>query len=253
MDHLSPELILAFFEVFPLKTLIAAQGVNKQWRSLVPKTTMLPARRKLYDLYHVAIVSPAFLANRAVLVQKLVPFDRSAFLATLEVHGRTLPDEFRCWILEWPAKAVIGWTWPGLDPYFNMGNEMWKPYGSNSLSAEDRQGIEPMFFCYPPDGNPYPAETEKNEWGIDLETVDLPDWDAHLQIVLVGGMHIWYHGCTVYTILIADKTKPLLHGTVHTLDGQFIHGEACLVASDWIQWLRKELEKMDENMRVQQQ
>jgi len=76
MDHLSPELILAFFEVFPLKTLIAAQGVNKQWRSLVPKTTMLPARRKLYDLYHVAIVSPAFLANRAVLVQKLVPFDR---------------------------------------------------------------------------------------------------------------------------------------------------------------------------------
>jgi len=138
-----------------------------------------------------------------------------------------------------------------------MGNEMWKPYGSNSLSGgaeegliiiEERLAIEPMFFCYPPDGNPYPAETEKNEWGIDLETVDLPDWDAHLQIVLVGGMHIWYHGCTVYTILIADKTKPLLHGTVHTLDGQFIHGEACLVASDWIQWLRKELEKMDENM-----
>ena len=39
------------------------------------------------------------------------PFDRRKFLAQLP---NSIPDDFRCWILEWPERAVIGTIWPTL-------------------------------------------------------------------------------------------------------------------------------------------
>jgi hypothetical protein len=258
-----PEVLLAIFEFFPLKSLLAAKGVNKQWRILSRLCDMTKARRVLYDLYHTAIISPTFLESRSFVLSCLVPFDRKAYVAALENKGHILPDDFRCWLLEWPAKAVFGWVWPGLDPQFDMSQQyVWKPYGSNSLGLwlesngpPDRSHtevhlsvdglpyptLERLAFFYPSHDNKYPPWT-----GTDPSKEDLGCDDPDTDLVMINGVQIWYHGCTVHTWIIVDEEKPLLHGTVYSLDGYQCHRERGLVANSWHQWLMKSLSKMDQ-------
>jgi hypothetical protein len=110
----APELLLEIFQWLPLKSLIAAQGVNRQWRRLVPLAGILPARRALFDLYIDLLSSPGFLPTRPAILEKLRPFDREAYAAFFRDNDCPLPDEFLLWVLEWPNKAVIGYSWPGL-------------------------------------------------------------------------------------------------------------------------------------------
>ncbi|GBE78842.1 hypothetical protein BKA93DRAFT_367337 [Sparassis latifolia] len=52
---------------------------------------------------------------RHEIIRHLTGFDRGAYVATLESKARrTLPDAFRTWLLEWPARAVVGLYWAGL-------------------------------------------------------------------------------------------------------------------------------------------
>jgi hypothetical protein len=111
----APELLLETFQWLPLTSLIAAQGVNRQWRRLVPLADIFPARRALFDLYIDLLASPEFLPTRPAILEKLLPFDREAYVAFFRDHDCPLPDEFLLWVLEWPNKAVIGHIWPGLE------------------------------------------------------------------------------------------------------------------------------------------
>ena len=52
-------------------------------------------------------MSPWVLAN-------LQPFDHQAYIDDLMCQHPYVPEIFHIWILEWPARAVIGCVWPSL-------------------------------------------------------------------------------------------------------------------------------------------
>ncbi|KAJ7075725.1 hypothetical protein B0H15DRAFT_649676 [Mycena belliarum] len=101
------EILLHIFPHMPLKSLIAAYGVSKLWRHLAPLAEIIPPRRGLLDLYFNIMESPIFERTRPWLLDNLRPFNREAYIEALLAQHDYLPDDFRIWILEWPAKAVI--------------------------------------------------------------------------------------------------------------------------------------------------
>lgn len=78
------ELLLEMFSFLPLKSLIAARGVNREWRSLVQLSDIPPERRALLELYYDIIQTPYFLASRKAVIRSLSPFDRAAYITALE-------------------------------------------------------------------------------------------------------------------------------------------------------------------------
>ena len=111
IPHLPTEIVLMIQSFLPLNALIKARGVCRFWRSIIPGSHILPARRALLEFYLRAIRSPAFLATRPRIQAHLKPFDRERLLARLPP---SVPEEFRTWVLEWPARAAVGHIWPGL-------------------------------------------------------------------------------------------------------------------------------------------
>ncbi|KAK7042339.1 hypothetical protein R3P38DRAFT_2889872 [Favolaschia claudopus] len=123
-NDLPNELLLQIFPHFPLKSLIAALGVRSLWRHLAPLAEINPARRGLLELYLQIIASPIFRQTRPWLLERLRPFDREAYIDSLLEQHNYLPEDFRIWILEWPAKAVIAGCWPGLPTtYYGLDSE----------------------------------------------------------------------------------------------------------------------------------
>ncbi|KAJ7476832.1 hypothetical protein B0H11DRAFT_1675747, partial [Mycena galericulata] len=114
LKDLSNEVLLQIFPHLPFKSNIAARGVSRVWRQLVPLAEINPARSGLLDLYLKIIESPVFHMTRPWLLANLRPFDREAYIDALLSQHDYLPEDFRIWILEWPAKAAIACCWPGL-------------------------------------------------------------------------------------------------------------------------------------------
>ncbi|THG97997.1 hypothetical protein EW026_g4113 [Hermanssonia centrifuga] len=121
ITDLPNELLLMVFPHLPLQALIAARGVNNKWRHLAPVSDIHPIRRKLLDLYQSFVASPAFLVTRPLIEPHLCNFDRDAYLAALP---ESTPEDFKMWLLEWPARAAIACIWPGLDTKFNMSEDI---------------------------------------------------------------------------------------------------------------------------------
>ncbi|KIP03875.1 hypothetical protein PHLGIDRAFT_129881 [Phlebiopsis gigantea 11061_1 CR5-6] len=111
LTHLSDEVLLHILSYLPLTSLIVARGVCKLWRSLIPGSHIPDYRRRLLELYLRALESPAFHATRKQVLAQLYPFNRNHFIARLP---KSIPEDFRCWVLEWPERAVIGILWPGI-------------------------------------------------------------------------------------------------------------------------------------------
>jgi hypothetical protein len=92
ISNLPTELFLELVSWFPLKSLIAARGVNQSWRHMVSLSSILPARRALLDLYYDVIQTPDFLRTRRQIIDALVPFDREVYVDILESQtGGPLP------------------------------------------------------------------------------------------------------------------------------------------------------------------
>ena len=108
------EILLDIIPALPLASLIAAHGVDHNWRRLVAAANVLAPRRELLDLYLTVVNSPWFLQTRPWVLENLQPFDREAYVAALLTQYNPLPEAFELWLLEWPARAVIGGIWPGL-------------------------------------------------------------------------------------------------------------------------------------------
>ncbi|EKM56198.1 uncharacterized protein PHACADRAFT_29141 [Phanerochaete carnosa HHB-10118-sp] len=108
---LPDELLLIILSHLPLTSLIASRGVCKLWRTLVPGSQIPTYRRGLLELYLRAIDSPAFLATRKEILGRTHAFNRAAYIDSLP---QGIPDDFRCWLHEWPERAVIGLLWPGV-------------------------------------------------------------------------------------------------------------------------------------------
>lgn len=108
---LPDELLLLILGHLPLTSLIVARGVCKLWRSLIPGSQIPAYRRRLLELYLRAIESPAFLSTRKDILARTFAFHRRAYVDSLP---QDIPDDLRCWVLEWPERAVIGLLWPGI-------------------------------------------------------------------------------------------------------------------------------------------
>ena len=114
------EVLLLILSYFPLPSLIRARGVCKLWRSVVPGSHIPAFRRGLMQLYLRLLDSPAFLPTRKPILSQRCPWNREAYLTQL---SKELPDDFRCWVLEWPERAILGLVWPGLRHSRNMFSE----------------------------------------------------------------------------------------------------------------------------------
>jgi hypothetical protein len=75
---------------------------------------MSPARRALFDLFQEIIASPVLPITTSWTLAHLKYFDRQAYLDRILEQTSYIPEEFRLWILEWPAKLAFGGVWPGL-------------------------------------------------------------------------------------------------------------------------------------------
>ncbi|KAJ8456362.1 hypothetical protein ONZ45_g18749 [Pleurotus djamor] len=108
------ELLLALFGEFHLTTIIIASGVCRKWRSLVLLADIHPIRRSLLGIYQQIIKETWFLQSRPWVLNNLKPFNRMEYVTALLAQHNYLPEAFRIWVLEWPAKAAFGGIWPGL-------------------------------------------------------------------------------------------------------------------------------------------
>ena len=111
---LPTEILLLFFSYFDLKSLIASLAVCRRWRELIPESDIFPPRLALLELYLKVVASPLFSNTRTWSLKNLRHFDREEYVAKLLNQHNYIPEEFRIWILEWPARAVFGCLWPGL-------------------------------------------------------------------------------------------------------------------------------------------
>jgi hypothetical protein len=236
----APELLLHIFQFLPLKSLLAAKAVNRKWNALVPTCRMTPERGELYKLYHTAITSPKFLDSRQCVLSTIHEFDREAYVAMLEGQDgggtigrdRTLPAEFRCYILEWPQKAVFGHIWPGMDNDFTptLAN---KPYGANSLSDTGR--ISELSLFYEKSTSPYPTVCEANVDEFLRNKMDHPAGD----VVSVNALKVWYYGYATHSWLVVDKERGRLHGSVGVMDQEWGWETDWLVrATSWVQHMK---------------
>ena len=110
IHDLPPELLFSIFQKLVLKSIIAVRGVCRLWRTSII-SAIHPTRRKLLEFFLRMIDSPVFHASRPCILPSLQFFNREVYLSRLP--SKT-PDDFRTWLLEWPARAVFEWLWPGL-------------------------------------------------------------------------------------------------------------------------------------------
>jgi hypothetical protein len=230
VHHLPNEILLEIYPRLPLKSLIAVQGVCKKWRHLVPLSDILPIRRDLLNLFLHIISSPIFLQSRSWnLLSNLRPFDRQGYLDTLLEEHSYLPEEFCIWILEWPARAVIGGSWPGLpctDPGLLEGDDVAGLQGSNCLGHMPPQ-VSIVYRCYIPAGH----ETRV--------------WDM-LPALLVWTSRFSY-------IWLALDERESMCGKVyelcrnrHCIVGEDVSYEHGVSYSGWIEWQRQRWQRIEE-------
>ncbi|KAJ7074980.1 hypothetical protein B0H15DRAFT_45581 [Mycena belliarum] len=115
---LPPEVCLQIFPHLHLQGLIAAEGVCRLWKQLILVSDINPTRRALLALYKKIVHDPLFLPTRPWPLANLRPFDRQAYIDALLAQHNYIPEDFRLWILEWPERAVIACSWPGLPAVF---------------------------------------------------------------------------------------------------------------------------------------
>ncbi|KIJ41144.1 hypothetical protein M422DRAFT_82979, partial [Sphaerobolus stellatus SS14] len=127
------ELYLELFSHFSIKDLIASRGACHIWRKLICQADVPLSRRLLLDLYLKLIEDEYFLRTRPWVLKNLKDFDREAYVDSLVQQGANLPEDFRLWILEWPAKAAIAGIWPGLPDDVVEGHFNGRMAGRNVL------------------------------------------------------------------------------------------------------------------------
>jgi hypothetical protein len=136
-DKFPHECLMCIFAHMTLTSLIRARGVCLRWRDPQLLGLVDSTRRALLEFFYVAISSPGMERARDYIESKLIPFDRPAYISALYDQYPYMPEEFRLWILEWPAKVAIGFVWPGL-PRGNAAD-----YGVRALRGWNNLAVIP--------------------------------------------------------------------------------------------------------------
>lgn len=190
LQSLPVELRLHIFSFLELKPYIVAHGVCSEWRYLLPFAEVHPVRRRLFFLYHHMINTTGFLNTRGWTLDNLMPFDRQAYIDSLLCQYPAIPEDFRIWILEWPARLAIGSTWPGL-PFVD----------SSTRSAMRRHGVNWLG---------HKSSSPKLRAALYKRT-----HAEHYRFI--PGLIIWRDTSTT-DWLVFDETNPDLFGRVYVID-----------------------------------
>ncbi|KAF9555681.1 hypothetical protein CPC08DRAFT_695301 [Agrocybe pediades] len=136
LDDLPTELILHIFSFLELKPYIISHGVCRRWQALLPAANIHPVRRRLFKLFKQMLSCPDFIRTRTWTLNNLQDFDRQAYIDALLSQYPYIPEDFRLWILEWPAKMAISCVWPGLRHVSSHMTKFDQPTGVNWLSYQ---------------------------------------------------------------------------------------------------------------------
>ena len=185
---LPPILLLRCFSFMSLKCLISSRSVCSDWRRLVPHSDIHPTRRRFLELYDRMLSTPLFLQSRGWIVDNLEPFDRQAYMATLNEQCTTpeveIPEDFRMYILEWPARMAIRCMWPGLPFVDSKMDNTQRQFGINYLSRSPQ--LSALVFKY-----------------------QLPE------ACFIPGLLIWRDSFRTYWLLFDKAPHDLLKCTLH--------------------------------------
>ncbi|KAL0961161.1 hypothetical protein HGRIS_006133 [Hohenbuehelia grisea] len=245
LNRLPIDLFLEILSFLPLPDLIRARCVCQHWRRLALKASLTPSRRRLLQLYYDILASPAFIPTRSAVIDYLRPFDRADYVQNVyaamtlllkqprfeSCHAAStgtvssvelcyLPLDFETWVMEWPARAVISWAWPGLDTMFGAHNGgPICPYGANRLSPHRK-----------PTWLPFQPEEDEEAHGQSFHrcnTIALEVWDEG-------------SGKSQY-LMLTPCAKRLWGGVYSTQPG----GVREPVAETWIGYQRDTLKRLE--------
>lgn len=231
LNELPDEILLVIQSHLPLTGLIVARGVCKLWRSLIPGSHIPTARRSLLALYLRAIDSPAFTATRKTVLDQLYDFDRAAWLSRLHTD---VPDEFRCWILEWPARAVIGAMWPAIRHTRNAHSEpdLFGDRGGVLMPMHILSGLQ---FQQPAPGTLVPYALWKDVegdcgMGLLLDDANVEGWQRSRILVLSGSFEEKDMAGRVYEVdgTKADLQKPFAESWADFLYQELVREDSWL-------------------------
>lgn len=131
--------------------------------------------------------------------------------------------EFRFWVLEWPAKAVFGWTWPGLSTDISI---------CNILDFND------------PSADLLEFGRDEDEDGATARVIDHDEPYSKAWSLLIW--HNFYQSGEVDSdVLVLDFREPEMYGTMQhatpTIRGLFFRPRLSPCIS-WVDWLRNKPE-----------
>ncbi|PPQ69575.1 hypothetical protein CVT24_001375 [Panaeolus cyanescens] len=125
LDVLAPELLHEIVSFLPLQSLLIIRGVCTTFHDIVLNSTRISRpRASLLRLFIAVVNSPAFIPTREWTLANPNPFDRIAYIESLEGSSTDrviLPPEFTTWVMEWPGRASFGSAWPGLPAHDYAG------------------------------------------------------------------------------------------------------------------------------------
>lgn len=234
---LPDELHLLIQSHFPLPTLLTARAVCKLWHSTIPGPHIPTYRRQLLTLYLRAIASPSFKATRKEVLLNVKSFDRRRMLEKLS-KGQDVPDEFACWLLEWPERAVFGSAWPGLQSSNAAAashSALSRDKASSLLRASSPLIIHRIILDSPNEGEMeiVPAwvdlpKAARTAAGLLLDDACVDGWQRS-QILMLSGI----------------SQERSLAGCVYQVDG--VRGQlARPVCNSWTEYLHQELSREEE-------
>ncbi|KAL6303038.1 hypothetical protein BKA93DRAFT_789893 [Sparassis latifolia] len=251
ISDLPIELLLDVFILLPLPALIVSRTVIKRWRELVAIAPIFPSRRRLLELYTYAIDSPGFLKSRAEIISALTDLNREKYITTLESRiGAPLPDDFRIWLLEWPARAVIGWFWPGLSSEIEFVDTLARRRGEYGL--QDQRILRCALL---PELNAHGIVTSYQRWDVDDDDednppADTPDWLWMVELHATVLHHPGWNTVTSLVITAKGVGEPLV-GQVLALGDDRVYLKS-VKHWKWIDFLKDEPQWKTRIVRSQQ-
>ncbi|KAJ3483531.1 hypothetical protein NLI96_g6241 [Meripilus lineatus] len=153
-----------------------------------------------------------------------------------------MPDDFKIWLLEWPAKAVVGWIWPGLRG---------RPSSEPTDIAIDTRGMNVLGYSAAPYLNKFTLfDPDVERDGLDSAMTHPRSWtskiwhELEVDSVVVSTIFIcWKDPCFAsrdwlqYVTAVSKGGEPLLGNVRH-----FALGDGGCIAKSWAEFLEHELE-----------
>ncbi|KAI0348273.1 hypothetical protein BDW22DRAFT_1416538 [Trametopsis cervina] len=240
---LPDEIHLAIQTHMTLTALLNARAVCRFWHSLIPGSHIPSPRLRLLELYFRAVRSPAFQATRKQTLEQLQPFDRERALKPLTKGADDeIPEEFRLWILEWPARAAFGGIWPGLRRNLDAeesascsDESLYKDRGTSLLNASGPSILNQL------EVSPH-SEMEVSPPWVSVDPA------KRVMAFVLDGAYVDGWQRSHMLILSAPSPSKELVGRVYQVDGLRTRADGNF-AESWVDYLKRELAREEQWLR----